>query len=197
MTQTYTVTLWTDRTASAKPVVTPMAFPLYATADQCSLVDGLNTILEYAYDKDLPLWLSVGSEYTGGHTSKGWKDTNCIVLEWSDDSTAQVVQALHKLDLYAIMLHTTEGRTGKHDHITAIIPCDARIDSGKDYSRLASLLVSDIKAVGLIGGEACTFFVHAHKGAEALEMEAANLFSPDDELGRTDFVKVSDFKAVA
>lgn len=197
MTQTYTVTLWTDRTARAVPVVPPMTFPLYATADQLGLVDGLNTILEYANEHDMPLWLSVGSEYKGGHTSKGWQDTNCIVLEWNEPSTRSVVQALHKLNLYAILLQTTEGRAGRHEHITAIIPCDARIDSGKDYSRLASLLVNDIKAVDLIGGEACTFFIHAQRGAEALEMEAANLFCPEDEIGRTDFVKVADFKAVA
>lgn len=194
--QRYTVTLWKSKHETADKLFS-MAFPLYATGDEISLVDGINVALNYANENNWPRWISVGADYKGRHSSKGWQDANCIVLEWSALSSEQVISGLQKLGLYAILLPTTQNASDKGDYVTAIIPCDARISSGKEYSRLASLLVSDIKAVGLIGGEANTFFAHARKDEEAVELEAAALFSPLDEIDRSDFVKIATYKAVS
>lgn len=194
--QRYTVTLWSSKHERADKLFT-MGFPLYATADEPSLVDGINAVLEYASEHDMPRWVSVGADYTGAHSNKGWNSANCIVLEWSALSTEQVIAGLRKLDISAILIPTSQGKSDKGDHITAVVPCDSDISSGKDYSRLASLLVSDIKAVSLIGGEACTFFFHAQAGEQAVELDGSLLFAPLDEVERTDFVKVADYKAVA
>lgn len=194
--QHYTVTLWSSKHETADKLFS-MSFPLYATAEQPSLIDGINTVLEYASENGRARWISVGADYKGRHSNKGWQDANCLVLEWSALSSEQVIRGLQKLDLYAILLPTSQNASDKGDHVTAIVPCDARISSSKEYSRLASLLLSDIKAVGLIGGEACTFFAHARRGETAVELEGSQLFSPLDEIDRTDFVKIASYKGDA
>lgn len=191
--QRYTVTLWDSKHETATGH--SLSFPLHATdEDRIGLAEGINLMLSTAAEAGAPRWLSIGANYKGRHNAKGWRDANCLVLEWDAQSDSSVIAALQRMNLHAIILSTSEGKNDKKNRITAIVPCDALIDSSRDYSRLASLLVSDIKAVALTGGDACTFFVHAQAGAEALEIEAANIFSPNDELDRTDFVKVADFK---
>ena len=191
----HTIAVW-NASHKAAEITQEQSFPLYGSENSYGLDEAIVAFSELLYSQGRKPLLSVGSLYRSPkfHRKDCWAEATAILLEWDDFQMEDLTNRIQEQGLSAVFFNTMsiDGKDPK-TRVAVAFPLDRPISDAKDYSRLASLLASDIGLSMMTDGfHSCTFLVQPADGAAVVTLDGEPI-CVSDELQRTDFVAAKDY----
>lgn len=193
--QLYTLSQW-DHSADTAQKQWSHPCTLESKPGEITLREGLELIVDtLGQNPHTSRWISVGAEYKGRHSLKGFKRSNALALEYVKDSEDALIAALERLDIVAYVMGSTDEKNPNKKRRTVVIPMDDYVDFSSDFTNVVSWVVEDLAVEGFVRGEACTFFFYVDPTVEVRAIEGSELLSVDYNLNRTGFKVLKKWKA--